>query len=168
MAAADLAPIDAVLLSHDHHGDNLDAAGRALLPSAGAVVTTAPGAPPARPGRARPCALGNHRARGAGPAADSGHRHSGPPRPAAQPPARGALGAVRFPVTGPVRYSMTGREAVELCRLVRPRTVIPVHYEGWAHFREGREAVERALAAAPDVSHRVRWLPSGVAVDLDA
>jgi L-ascorbate metabolism protein UlaG (beta-lactamase superfamily) len=44
MAAADLAPIDAVLLSHDHHGDNLDAAGRALLPSAGAVVTTAPGA----------------------------------------------------------------------------------------------------------------------------
>jgi L-ascorbate metabolism protein UlaG (beta-lactamase superfamily) len=75
---------------------------------------------------------------------------------------------VRFPVTGPVRYSMTGREAVELCRLVRPRTVIPVHYEGWAHSREGREAVERALAAAPDVSDRVRWLPIGVAVDLDA
>ena len=36
IAAADLPPIDAVLLSHDHHGDNLDAAGRALLPSAGA------------------------------------------------------------------------------------------------------------------------------------
>ena len=26
--AADLLPIDAVLLSHDHHGDNLDDAGR--------------------------------------------------------------------------------------------------------------------------------------------
>jgi L-ascorbate metabolism protein UlaG (beta-lactamase superfamily) len=43
------------------------------------------------------------------------------------------LGCVRFPVTGPVRYSMTAREAVELCGLVRPRTAIPVHYEGWSH-----------------------------------
>src|SRR6185369_4350744 len=31
-----LGAIDAVLLSHDHHDDNLDAAGRALLPAAGA------------------------------------------------------------------------------------------------------------------------------------
>jgi L-ascorbate metabolism protein UlaG (beta-lactamase superfamily) len=53
------------------------------------------------------------------------------------------LGCVRFPVTGPVRYSMTAREAVELCRLVRPRTVIPVHYEGWTHFRQGRGAIKQ-------------------------
>lgn len=32
------------------------------------------------------------------------------------------LGGVQFPVTGPVRYTMTAQEAVELCRLVRPRT----------------------------------------------
>ena len=44
IAASDLGPIDAVLLSHDHHGDNLDPAGRALLPSAGVVITTASGA----------------------------------------------------------------------------------------------------------------------------
>jgi len=30
------------------------------------------------------------------------------------------LGCVRFPVTGPVRYSMPLGEAVELCGLVRP------------------------------------------------
>jgi L-ascorbate metabolism protein UlaG (beta-lactamase superfamily) len=41
---ADVLPVDAVLLSHDHHDDNLDAAGRALLPSADAVVTTTSGA----------------------------------------------------------------------------------------------------------------------------
>ncbi|WP_263357687.1 MBL fold metallo-hydrolase [Acidicapsa ligni] len=39
-----LLPIDAVLLSHDHHMDNLDQAGRAFLPSAGRVITTASGA----------------------------------------------------------------------------------------------------------------------------
>ena len=32
----DLPPLDAILLTHDHHDDNLDPAGRALLPSAGA------------------------------------------------------------------------------------------------------------------------------------
>jgi L-ascorbate metabolism protein UlaG (beta-lactamase superfamily) len=40
----DLGRIDAVLLSHDHHEDNLDRAGRALLPNAGRVITTSSGA----------------------------------------------------------------------------------------------------------------------------
>jgi L-ascorbate metabolism protein UlaG (beta-lactamase superfamily) len=44
VAAADLGPIDVVLLSHDHHGDNLDTTGRALLPTAGVVLTTTAGA----------------------------------------------------------------------------------------------------------------------------
>ena len=38
------AAIDAVLLSHDHHGDNLDPTGRALLPRVGTIITTVPGA----------------------------------------------------------------------------------------------------------------------------
>jgi L-ascorbate metabolism protein UlaG (beta-lactamase superfamily) len=38
------------------------------------------------------------------------------------------LGGVRFPFTGPLRYAMTARDAVELCRLVRPRTAVPIHY----------------------------------------
>jgi L-ascorbate metabolism protein UlaG (beta-lactamase superfamily) len=79
------------------------------------------------------------------------------------------LGGVRFPVTGPLRYTMTGREAVELCRIVRPRTAIPIHYEGWKHFREGREGIERDLGGAPaDIAERFRWLPIGVPVDLEA
>lgn len=44
IGAAEIGAVDAVLLSHDHHFDNLDTAGRALLATAGAVYTTVAGA----------------------------------------------------------------------------------------------------------------------------
>ena len=76
---------------------------------------------------------------------------------------------MRFPITGPVRYSMTAREAIQLCQLVRPRTAIPVHYEGWTHFHQGRDAIERVFAQAPtDIGRRLEWLPVGVGVSIAA
>jgi L-ascorbate metabolism protein UlaG (beta-lactamase superfamily) len=70
-------------------------------------------------------------------------------------------------VTGPLRYTMTAAEAVELCGLVRPRTAIPIHYEGWKHFKQGREAIEREFANAPeDIRNCIRWLPIGEPVEL--
>jgi len=48
----------------------------------------------------------------------------------------GSLRMIASPVHVP-------EEAIELCRLVRPRTAIPVHYEGWTHFGQGRAAIER-------------------------
>jgi len=44
LAPEALSAIDHVLLSHDHHFDNLDRAGRALLPAAKSVLTTVEGA----------------------------------------------------------------------------------------------------------------------------
>jgi L-ascorbate metabolism protein UlaG (beta-lactamase superfamily) len=200
-----LGSIDAVLLSHDHHDDNLDAAGRALLPSAGVVVTTASGArrlggsaiglAPWETTRleapdkstivitATPCRHGPPLSRplvgdvigfafdGVWISGDTvlydGVRAVADRLEIARMVVH--LGGVRFPVTGPARYTMTAREAVELCRLIRPRVVIPIHYEGWSHFKEGRDAIERELASAPeDVRRRFRWLPIGEPVDLAA
>ncbi|WP_327348138.1 MBL fold metallo-hydrolase [Streptomyces europaeiscabiei] len=212
LAAKDLPPIDAVLLTHDHHGDNLDDAGRALLPSAGVVVTTVPGAKRLG-GNARglePWAVTRIEAAGRPPIEITATpaRH-GPPlsRPLVgdvtgfalrwDGQQHGALwisgdtvlhhgvrevaerlrvgtallhmGGVRFPVTGPVRYSMTAQDAVEVCRLVRPYTAMPVHYEGWRHFRQGRDAVEREFAKAPqDIRGRVQWLPIGAGAHVTA
>jgi L-ascorbate metabolism protein UlaG (beta-lactamase superfamily) len=41
VAADDIGPVDAVLLSHDQHPDNLDAAGRRLLDAAPAACAAA-------------------------------------------------------------------------------------------------------------------------------
>jgi L-ascorbate metabolism protein UlaG (beta-lactamase superfamily) len=212
IAVAELGPIDAVLLTHDHHADNLDTAGRALLPSAGVVVTTVSGAK----------RLGGH-ARGLEPWETT--RLGGSGRPSMEitatpcrhgPPLSRALvgdvigfslrwhdqqhgvlwisgdtvlydgvrqvadrlhvgmallhlGGARFPVTGPVRYTMTAQNAVDLCKLVRPRTAIPVHYEGWTHFRQGREGIEQELASAPaDIRSRFQLLTIGAPVDFGA
>jgi L-ascorbate metabolism protein UlaG (beta-lactamase superfamily) len=77
------------------------------------------------------------------------------------------LGGVRFPITGPVRYTMTARDAIELCGLMSLQTAIPIHYEGWKHFQQGREAIEREFARAPeDIRRRIRWLPIGEEVPL--
>jgi L-ascorbate metabolism protein UlaG (beta-lactamase superfamily) len=77
------------------------------------------------------------------------------------------LGGVRFPITGPVHFTMTAAQAVELCGLMRPRVTIPIHYEGWQHFRQGRDAIESEFAAAPpQVRDSVRWLPLGEAFDI--
>jgi L-ascorbate metabolism protein UlaG (beta-lactamase superfamily) len=212
IAASDVGRIDAVLLTHDHHDDNLDAAGRALLPSAGVVVTTASGArrlgggargltdwqatvleAPGRPAievTATPCRHGpplSHPLVGDvigfalrwdgqenGVLWISGDTvlYDGVREVADRFQVDTAilhLGGVQFPITGPLRYTMTARDAVELCRLVRPRTAIPIHYEGWKHFREGREAIERELAGAPeDVRRSILWLPIGERVELSS
>jgi L-ascorbate metabolism protein UlaG (beta-lactamase superfamily) len=212
LPVAAVLPVDAVLLTHDGHADNLDDAGRALLGSAGVVLTTrsgarrlggsarglapwettllsAPGRPavevtatPARHGPPWSTALTGEVVGFALGWAGQPHGRfwisgdtvlfAGLRQVVERLPVDTALlhlGGVRFPLTGPLRYSMTGREAVELCRMLRPRTAIPVHYEGWSHFRQGRAAVERALAGAPaDVRDRFRWLPLGEEVDLAA
>lgn len=207
IAAAGIGRIDAVLLSHDQHEDNLDAAGRALLPSAGAIVTTAAAArrlgSPARglapwettrlqePDRpaieitATPC---RHHPPGLHPIVgdvtgfalrwDGGSLWiSGDTvlydgvrqvaRRVAVDVALLHLGGVRFQVTGPLRYTMTAADAIELCGLIRPRVAIPIHYEGWRHFREGRGHIEQELARAPeDVRGRFRWIPLGEGVEI--
>src|SRR5215211_275577 len=98
IAAADVGPIDAVLLSHDHHDDNLDGAGRALLRSAGIVITTVPGAKRLGADARGLEPLGDNTAGGAGTAPDRHHRHTVSARPPAEPPDSRRSGGLRAPV----------------------------------------------------------------------
>ncbi|MGK2933237.1 MAG: MBL fold metallo-hydrolase [Solirubrobacterales bacterium] len=211
ISAGDLPPIDAILLSHDHHDDNLDPAGRELLPSAGSVITTTSGAKRIggnaiglddwasysleSEGRvpiavtATPCRHGpplSHPLVGdvIGFALTwEGQEHGvlwisgdtvlydGVRQVAGRLEVDVALihlGGVRFPVSGPLRYTMTAEDAIELCGEIKPRTVIPVHYEGWKHFRQGREPIEAAFSEGPAQFKRsVQWLDLGEPTTID-
>ena len=60
------------------------------------------------------------------------------------------------------RYSMSGRDALELIRLIRPRVAVPVHFEGWSHFSEQESDLHDVLDAADDDERdRLRWLARG-------
>jgi L-ascorbate metabolism protein UlaG (beta-lactamase superfamily) len=211
MSADRVGRIDAVLLTHDHHADNLDDEGRTLLIGAPTIITTRSGA-----GRLGGAARGL--VAGEVATLSDGDRPSievtatpcrhGPPlsRPIVGDvigfsltwtgQRRGSLwisgdtvltrelleladrlavgvavlhlGGVRFPITGPVRYTMTARDAVRLCARLRPSVAFPVHYEGWSHFAEGRADVERQLATAQaGVRACFDWLPIGSPVEVE-
>ncbi len=209
LGADEIGPIDAVLLTHEHHADNLDDAGRRLLPAATVVLTTQSGArrlganargldnwstyrleasgKPTIAVTATPC---RHGPPGSHPVVGDvigfgltwdGQEHGavwvsgdtvlydGVRRVAERLDVGTAivhLGSVRFPITGPIKYTMTAEDAIELCRLLRPTTAIPVHYEGWSHFRQGRQPIERQLAATPDARDMWVWAPIGRPIEI--
>jgi L-ascorbate metabolism protein UlaG (beta-lactamase superfamily) len=207
LTAADVGHVDVVLLSHDHHADNLDDTGRGVLSGASEVITTVPGA--GRLGTARgldnwstttltreglpsltvtatPCRHGPPLSRPiAGKVIGFAVHAEGSPRTdlwmtgdtVMYPQVRAAaerldvdvalvhLGGVGFPLTGPLKYTMTADDAVDLIAALQPRIAVPVHYEGWSHFRE-QESGAHTVFDASVVGSKVRWLTRGVSTEV--
>ena len=188
---ADLPPIDAVLLSHDEHPDNLDNSGRALLADVPLVLTTRGGA-----GR-----LGGT-AKGLAPwdSVELVRPDGGSVTVTAVPAQHGPEGCepisgevIGFVLTatdlptvyvsgdnaslelvaeiagrvGPVDtavlfagaarvdqlfdgglLTLDSAQAAEATLILGARRVVPVHFDSWGHFTEGRESLVAAFEAA--------------------
>lgn len=210
LSAAEIGPVDAVLLSHDQHGDNLDPAGRAYLSQARQTLITPEGARRLG-GNARGVATWES-VELTGADGFTVRVMATPARhgPASVAPAlagavtgwllewpgqrRGALyisgdtvlfegmdviphhwpislavlhcGAARAERFGPYDITLTGVEAVQVAKLLGDATIVPVHYEGWGHFTQGRAEIEQAFAAE-SLTERLRFLPFGQPVTFD-
>jgi L-ascorbate metabolism protein UlaG (beta-lactamase superfamily) len=203
LTPAELGAVDVVLLSHDHHADNLDTSGRAYLPQAKHVLTTPVGAQRLG-GEARGVAAWETTeitgADGLGIRVTATPARHGPEdvRPAVgdvngwiiewDGQRHGALyisgdtvlfegveevsrryqvavallhlGSAQVPALGPVPLTLPAEEGVQLAKMMGDAIIIPVHYEGWAHFTEGRGEIEQAFAAA-GLEKRLLFLPLG-------
>jgi L-ascorbate metabolism protein UlaG (beta-lactamase superfamily) len=196
-----LEPFDYVLLSHDHHSDNLDHAGRAALGNAKSVLTTEEGAQ-----RLGANSVGLKTWQSVDlptPSGDVLRVVAAPARHGPEGLSRGAVigfvlflvddpqpavyvsgdtvwydgvlevarrfniraailhfGAARVPEVGPFHLTMTAAEGVEAARAFSQAEIIPIHFEGWAHFSEGRTEIAREFAAA-NLTPRLRWPDPG-------
>jgi L-ascorbate metabolism protein UlaG (beta-lactamase superfamily) len=203
LPAAATGQVDAVLLSHDQHGDNLDPAGRAFLSQAKQILTT-PAAAQRLGGNARgmstwetvslrdasglevrvtamPARHGSDEIKDAsGPVTGWMLEWEGQRRGALYVSGDTVLyegveeivrryrigvallhcGAARAQRFGPVHLTFTAVEAAQFARMAGEATIVPIHYEGWSHFSEGRAEIEQAFAAA-GLEQRLRFLPFG-------
>ncbi len=207
LAPEALGNFDYVLLSHDHHFDNLDRAGRSLLAKAKAVFTTEEGAQRlggnshglkawqsselqapgqrtvrvvATPARHGPAGLERGAVNGFVVfLADAPEQaiyisgdtvwYEGVAEVARRFAVRAAilhLGAARVPEVGPFHLTMTAAEAVEAARAFSDAVIVPLHYEGWAHFSEGQAEIAVAFARA-GLEQRLRWLELGRALKIE-
>jgi L-ascorbate metabolism protein UlaG (beta-lactamase superfamily) len=200
-------PVDAVLLSHDQHADNLDHGGRDFLKRAPRVLTTVAGAKRLQ-GNAEGLdpwdevvltKPGNQTLRIT--AAPARHGPAG-----IEPLAGNVIGFVlsldgdatrpvyvtgdtvwydgvaevarRFPAgvvllfagsaqtRGPFHLTMDVNDAIETAHAFPDATIVPLHHDGWAHFKQSGDDLEKSFTAL-GIGERLRLIAPGVATAID-
>lgn len=75
------------------------------------------------------------------------------------------IGAARVPEVGPFHLTMTSEEAVQAAKAFANALIVPTHFEGWAHFSEGKEDILRAFRGA-GMEERLFWPKAGQSVEI--
>lgn len=207
LASSEIGPLDAILLSHDQHADNLDRAGREFLSNAPRVFTTVAGArrlggnavglapwqtallskpdgtsleivgTPARHG---PAGIEPLAGDVTGFLLTVGSETSSPIyitgdtvwyEGVAEVARRFKAGIVMVfagsaQSRGPFHLTMDTNDAIETAQAFPHAVIVPVHHDGWAHFKQSGADLEAAFTAL-GFGDRLRMLRPGVATTVD-
>jgi L-ascorbate metabolism protein UlaG (beta-lactamase superfamily) len=58
------------------------------------------------------------------------------------------MGAARTPLVGDVDLTLGSDAAAEAAKILRAARIVPLHFEGWAHFTQGRDTIRPAFDKA--------------------
>ena len=206
LSAEQIGGVDAVLLSHDQHSDNLDNSGKAFLTKVGRVLTTVAGAKrlggraegllpwdsteltapdgrtltiTATPARHGPAGIeplsGDVIGFVVTPKDADGHSiyisgdtvwFDGVAEVARRFPARIVLpfaGAAQ--TRGPFHLTMDTNDTIETARAFPDAVIVPLHTDGWAHFRQSGQDL-RASFDTLGFGSRLTMLEPGVATEI--
>lgn len=197
-----IGPVDAVLLSHDQHSDNLDNSGRALLSKVKRVLTTEIGAKrlgghveglapwdtteirnrdgltltiTATPARHGPAGIEPLAGDVIGFVVTSGNKDTRPVYISgdttwfdgvAEVARRFKCGVVlpfagAAQTRGPFHLTMDTNDTIETARAFPDAVIVPVHTEGWKHFRQNSEDLRKTFDVL-GFGPRLRLLEPGV------
>ncbi|RXH21353.1 MULTISPECIES: MBL fold metallo-hydrolase [Bradyrhizobium] len=203
-----IGPVDAVLLSHDQHSDNLDNSGRDYLHKVKRVLTTEAGAKrlgghveglapwstaqlkdsdgntltiTATPARHGPAGIEPLSGDVIGFVVSSSRRDTSPVYISgdttwfdgvAEVARRFKCGVVlpfagAAQTRGPFHLTMDTNDAIETARAFPEAMIVPVHTEGWAHFRQTGEDLRKTFDAL-GFGTRLRLLEPGVPTVIEA
>ncbi|MBR0840738.1 MBL fold metallo-hydrolase [Bradyrhizobium liaoningense] len=203
-----IGPIDAVLLSHDQHSDNLDNSGREYLFKVKRVLTTEAGARrlgghieglapwsaahlkngdgytltiTATPARHGPAGIEPLSGDVIGFVVSSSRRDTSPVYISgdttwfdgvAEVARRFKCGVVlpfagAAQTRGPFHLTMDTNDTIETARAFPDATIVPLHTEGWAHFRQNGEDLRKTFDAL-GFGTRLRLLEPGVPTVIEA
>jgi L-ascorbate metabolism protein UlaG (beta-lactamase superfamily) len=201
-----IGPVDAVLLSHDQHADNLDNSGREFLTHSPRVFTTMVGAErlggraeglkpwqtitlskpdagsvkiTATPARHGPAGIEPfagevigfvlQSSNGSAPIYITGDTvwYDG----VAEVARRFNAGIVLLfagsaQTRGPFRLTMDTNDAIETAQACPDAVIVPVHYEGWLHFKQSGDDLLKTFNAL-GFGSRLRLLEPGVATAIE-
>lgn len=65
-------------------------------------------------------------------------------------------------LTGWGRYTMDSKDLLKSVSILNPRTIIPIHYRGWSHFKEKEISLRETITVNSLTSGRVLFLKPGV------
>jgi len=66
------------------------------------------------------------------------------------------MGAAVVKNVGPDHLTMTVDEAIEAAAYFKHAKIVPLHFEGWAHFTESQAVIEEKFAKA-GLLERLQW-----------
>lgn len=67
------------------------------------------------------------------------------------------MGAARVEAAGPAPLTMTADDGVQVAKAMPDATIVPLHFDGWAHFSESKQVIQETFWAA-GLDNRLRWI----------